>query len=191
MIVQPSSNPGLKRKHHETEELQPQKFKKSSAIVRLNVNGEIIARFNSIEEVLEKTTYTRGTVEKKLEQSLNGFNSGWRYDNSSKVKVPQIKNIPAWPKRCIEEYNSVTGKVLRHYMTIEDAAVHKNIPVDRIKMYLSQPLSQRTTDPYGNGFCYVTLTEEQARRGILRHSVYFSSSPIIYIFCIYLIPQTH
>ena len=141
---------------------------KNCAIVRLSVNGDIIARFNNIEEVLEKTTYSRGTVEKSLLQSLKGYNCGWRYVNAGKEKIkdPPIKAIPRWPKKCIEEYNTVTGKVLRHYMTIEDAAFAKNISVDRIKMYLNQPLGQRTTDPYGNGFCYTILTEEQARIGM-------------------------
>jgi hypothetical protein len=134
-----------------------------------------------MEEVLEKTTYSRSTVERNLLQSLKGFKSGWRYDSSVKVKSPPTKATPMWPKKCVEEYNSVTGKVLRHYMTIEDAAAAKNIGADRIKMYLSQPLSQRSTDPYGNSFCYITLTEEQARRGmslVVSFIVNFSYNPI-------------
>ena len=167
-------------------------LKKNSPIVRLSVNGDIIARFNNIEEVLEKTTYARGTVERNLLQSLKGFNCGWRYENSGKEKMKDLpmkdlpmkdlpmKAITKWPKKCIEEYNTVTGKVLRHYMTIEDAASAKNISVDRIKMYLNQPLSQRTTDPYGNGFSYTVLTEEQARKGmkfLISFIVNFTSNP--------------
>jgi hypothetical protein len=150
-----------KRKHYE---LEGQKApKKNRAILRLNVNGDIIGRFESIEEVLEKTTHSRGTVERNLQQSLKGFNCGWRYDDSTSKKNADATK--KWPGKVIEEYNGITGKVLRHYMTIEDAAAAKNISADKLKTMLSQPLSLRTTDPYGNGFCYLAMTEAQAHRG--------------------------